>query len=308
MSAITKVWMLGQVVVAPGDGAEATINQIQDYRPDPGFEVALHTGDGKVDFDFAAIMRQAPRLGFTTTAIARALTVSGLSAYSMAAGMDFYFQRIAHGGTRTGSSTSQKLTAAKGILVPTSIDATDGAIAAINYESAVTSADGTTAPLTIGTGATLPAHTATDQVYTVGPASINGTAIEGVQSIRISFGLQLIVKGGDGHAYPTFAGIVRRQPTISIRSHDLSYLASSSYYAAQGSTDSLVYLRKVAKNGIRVADATAEHLKFSVDDGLVTVRPFGGQDGAEQMTEFLIQPTFDGTNDVIAINTASAIA
>ncbi|HEX8914418.1 MAG TPA: hypothetical protein VF796_18870 [Humisphaera sp.] len=308
MSAITKVWMLGAVVVAPGDGAEATINQVQGYEPDPGFELLVHTGDGQTDMAFAAIMQQSPRVGFSTTAVARALAVSALSGASLSAGMDIWFQRVAHGGTRTGGSTSLKLSSAKGLLVPMFVEAAQGGPATIHYTAVITSADGTTIPFTATASQALPSFALADEVFTVGPASLNGTAVEGVQSVRVDLGFQVLTKAGDGHAYPTFAGIARRQPTISIRTLDVSALASGNFSAAQTATDSVVYLRKLAKNGTRVGDATAQHVKFTVDDGIFVTRPFGGQDGQEQMTEILIQPTWDGTNDVVAINTASAIA
>jgi hypothetical protein len=80
-------------------------------------------------------------------------------------------------------------------------------------------------------------------------------------------------------------------------------------YVAQSSTDSLVYLRKIQQNGIRVADATTEHISASIDDGLVTIRSVSASnadnDGAA--IEVMIEPNSDGTNPILALSTTTAI-
>ncbi len=301
---ISNLWMLGPVVVAAGQ-----INQIKSYAPDPGIETILECSDGQVDYNFAAVMMQSPRLDFSTTAIARGLAIAGISGYAVAAAADFWFQRIAAGGTRSGGLTSYKVSGTKGLLVPTSIECEDSRQPAVlNFSLILISADGTAAPIAITANQTMPAITAADQLFVNGPVSINGTLVEGIKRTRIDFGIETIVEHGSGEGYPTFVGITRRRPTISFRTTDVTFLGSSAFFVAQGATDSAVYLRKVQKNGLRVADITAEHIKFSVDDGLISVRSVGGGgEGDPQMSEVTIEPTWDGVNDVVAVSTASAI-
>lgn len=304
---ISNLWMLGPVVTPGGQ-----INQIKSYQPDPGIETLLECSDGQVDYNYAAVMMQSPKLSFETTAIARALALSGFAGLAIAAATDFWFQKIAPGGTRTGGLTSFKMTGTKGILIPTSLECEDKQPARLNMDLVLISADGLTAPIAVtlpgALGSTLPAITAADQMFVNGPISVNGTAVEGVKSTRVDFGFQLVVEHGSGEAYPTFVGIRKRQPRITFRTTDVTLLAAGAFVAAQGATDSVVYLRKMAQNGTRVPDATAEHIKFSIDDGMIYKTTVGGGSEEEpQMSQVTIEPTWDGTNDVVALSTASAI-
>lgn len=300
---ISNLYLLGPIVTGGGQ-----INQIQDYKPDWGIQELLHCGDGQVDYQFAAVAFQAPKLDFTTTALARALAIAGINGYSIAAAFDFYFQKIAQGGTRTGGASSVKMSGAKGMLVPMSISCQDNQPARLDLSAQFVSSDGAVVPLAQTSGQTMPTITATDQVFFNGPISANGTLIEGVKDTQIEFGLELIVEHGSGEGYPTFVGIRRRQPRITFKTTDVTTFGSSNGFVAQGATDSAVYLRKLLKNGLRTPDATAEHIKIAIDDGLLYTRTIGGgSDDDPQMTEGVFVPTWDGTNDVLAISTASAI-
>jgi hypothetical protein len=300
---ISKLFMLGPVVTAAGQ-----INQIQSYNFDPGVETVKHMSDGGVDPNLIGVMQQSPKLQFVTTAIKRALDIAGISGYSVAAAADLYFQKIAQGGTRTGSTTSLKLTGTKGILCPLSLSCQDKSYAQLSMALAFQSTDGTTAPLAADSAATMATPTAADQLYTLGPIKLNGTEVEGIKDVNIDFGIDLIVEHGSGEAYPTFIGIKTRAPSITFKCTDPTLLSTSgAYYVAQGATDSLVYLRKMASNGTRVADATASHIQASIDDGIIHVRQIDGGTEDVQMSEVTIEPTFDGTNTIIAITTAIAI-
>lgn len=301
--AITKMYMLGPVVVAAGQ-----VNQIQEYAVDPGIETVAHSSDGQVDNNLVAVLQQSPRFGFTTTAIKRGLDIAGIGGYAVAASADLYFQAIAQAGVRSGGTTSFRLRGATGLLIPQTLQASHKQYAKLTMALVLISADGEAAPFT-GTGSVaMPTVTAADQLYTVGPAYLNGTEVEGVQDTTVDFGLDLVVEGGSGSAYPTFVGIKRRQPTITLRTTDPTLLGTTGYFDAQGATDSLFYFRKVAVNGTRVPAATAGHIKIAVDDGMFVCRPPGGDTDNPQMNEMVITPTWDGTNDVLAISTAAAIA
>lgn len=300
---ISKLYMLGPVVVAAGQ-----INQIVDYQPDAGTEVLKHYSDGQSDPNFAAVILQSPRLTFNTTALKRALDIAGYSPYAIAANADFWFQRIAQGGIRAGGTTSLRIRGTKGMLVPQQLMCSDKAFARLQMAMAYISTDGTTAPVTASDAQTLPTITATDQLFTIGPIMINGTEVEGIKDVTVDFGMDLVVEHGSGEAYPTFVGVRTRQPVITFRTTDPTLLASDGYFAAQGATDSTVYFRKVTKNGTRVANATEEHIKIAIDDGIIHVRaPGGGASEDTQMAEVVIEPTWDGTNDTLALSTAAAI-
>ena len=154
-----------------------------------------------------------------------------------------------------------------------------------------------------------PEITPADQAFTTGPVKINGTVLEGIQRISVNFGLQLKIIGGSGCPFPEFIAIQARQPKITIQSTHVDFATESGMglYVPQNSTDSLVYLKKIAQGGVRVADATTEHISFSIDDGMVTITEASGDQGGGAIN-VLIEPTFDGTNAILAVSTATAIS
>lgn len=299
---LSTAHVLGVVTCSGGQ-----INQITSRSINPGIESMIETNDGLVDPSFAAVMFQRPMASFSTTAIARALGYAGISALSVSATpVELWFQQVAAGGTRLTGANSTKFGFARGILCPKSIDASnDSGAATIDYEMAAVSVDGTTSPLTMAIGQTMPSIVTDREYFTVGPLSVNGTAIPGIQSTKIDLGISVAVEGGDGHAYPTLSYIESRRVVCTFRTKTINILDTIGFFAAQGTTDSVFYLRKVAAGGTRVADATAQHIRFTVDEGMISVSDVGGE---KAEAEIRIECTYDGTNDALAINTAAAIA
>lgn len=296
-----KVFTLGCVVTSAGQ-----INQIQESSVDTGIEEYLAIGDGKVDPDYVAALLVAPKITFRTTAVSRALGYCGLGGLAVSTAADFYFRQFAAAGTREAAK-SVKVTLGYGLIVPTILEA-DQRSASITYEAIARSNDGTTAPLATTVNQSMPALTAADQLFVAGPANINGTAVDSVVSTRVEFNYDIVSVASDGSAYPGFVAIRKRPASITLTSYDLELLnVLGTPGAAQGATDSLVYLRKCAQNGTRVAAATAEHIKISIDDGRVSVRRISASEDGEGQAEIRITPTWDGTNDLLAISPAAAI-
>src|SRR5207244_731271 len=73
-----------------------------------------------------------------------------------------------------------------------------------------------------------------------------------------------------------------------------------------GHTATAIYLRKRAAGGTFTADATAEHIKFTAA-GMPIVEGFDGSGNALDDVTVHFPLKFDGTNNPIVINTASAI-
>jgi len=306
---ITKLFTLGCVVF---DSTQ--INQIESVNINPGLETLFYQSDGQVDPTYVAVMSQRPALSFTTSAITRALAVSGMSCANVTTAMDAWFQKYAPGGTRLTGANSTKFTFAKGMLCPTQITARQGGHATISYSLSAISADGTTSPLSITAATTMPTLLDADQMFTVGPAKINGTTLTGITSITFDTGIRPVLLNSDGEAYDTFVAVNDRRPRITMRSKHADFASESGmgFVVGQSATDSLVWLRKVLEGGTRVPNGTTEHIRFSIDDGLITIQEAsadhggeGGGDGAE--IEVIIEPSFDGTNDIVAISTAAAI-
>jgi len=286
------------------------LNQMQSLSLDAGAEYFTGRSPGVVDPQFMAQRGQQAKIGFSTSAVKSALTLAGIGSVQVTAGAeaDFYMQRLSAGGGYASGSVHQRWRVASGILSLKSLKASHDALATADFDVLCLSASGND-PIVVTGGQALPAGSpAFSEAYVAGPVSLNGTAIGGVQSITIDTGLKTFELGADGEFATTFAGYTERAPKITIRAINCDALTTFGFAAvAQSATDSVIYLRKVASGGKRVADATAEHIKLSIDDGIMIVKSSAPKAGEPAEIEVEIMPAWDGTNAVIAINTASAI-
>jgi hypothetical protein len=175
------------------------------------------------------------------------------------------YQIRANLSTFGGSGDHYKLSGTNGLVVPTSFTLPAGGDATVALECVFLSADGDTIPVAVNTAQSLTAE-AFQAKYSLGPVSVNGTVIPNVTNATVTPGIELQVQFYRFN-YATDAFIVRRRPVIEITTHDLPTL--SSLGAGWGTGTALVaYARKRSTTGF-VADATAQHVKFSFADGVV---------------------------------------
>ncbi len=292
--------------------SDVLIDQITDQSVDAGIAEMILGGAGEVYNRFVAVQGQAPCVGFTTTKIKTALDKCGAVGLALGADpanvLEMYFQAVAEGGTREGAGSHLKLSINEGLLVPRSIEAPHGDRAVLTYEGIATW-DGTHDPIVLLAGQSLPGTPAVDEVFTAGPVKINNAALTAIQNISIGFGISEMVVAGDGEVWPSFVAIQNIQPIVTITTLDVLALNT---FGLEGSAqdeihDSVIYLRKIAKGGTRVADATEQHISFIVDEGRITTRTVGGSHGVPLMAIVQITPTYDGSNAPLAIDTTAAI-
>ena len=309
--AVTTLHTLSHIVVDV-DGTDFNIYQIGDQSYNANLEQLIQGGDGQVDSTFVAVGGQAPTMSFTTTDIKKVLDNTGISglaiAPSVGTGVSAWLQKIAEGGTRTGGSNNIKLLMAKGMIVPRTLTAGHNVPATIGVDL-IASYNLTALPFVISGSAAITGTPTTADLWTCGKCVINGTVINGVQSITIDFGLQIIQQGSDGIVYPTFVAVQSRQPMITIECVDATALTTFGLSGvAQSATDSVIYLRKIDEGGTRVADATETHISFTIDEGHVFVESISGGHNDPASVSITLTPTWDGSNDIIVIDTTAAIA
>lgn len=305
--AVTELFVLSGVNIEP---ASLVLNGIVDSRFEDGVEDLALAPDGLVDPTFLATFQQNPRITVESANIAAALGAIGISGLKMtgAVGTKFYFSQVEAGGTRKTGSEHLSLQMIAGMLIPLTLTARQGAEARFAF-AAAPQYDGTNDPIIIAVSQALPSIAAFTTAFTVGPVSINGSALAGVQETRVDFGLDLFTSYGDGDIWPTLVAIRRRAPSITIRCTKMSAINTFGLVgAAQGETDSIIYFRKKADGGANVANATAEHVSLTIADGKINCRTLGGGVDEEAAAETVITPKWDGTNAIIAVSTATAIA
>jgi hypothetical protein len=304
--ATTKMFTLGVAVIGANQ-----INQIESSSVAVGLAEALNYGSGAVSPRFAGIMAQQATVTLSTTGIKKALTACPLLTGIALTDADLYFQQIAQGATRESGAKSLRARTELGLGVVRTLAVQHGGFAMLDIELHGRSTDGIVSPLTIEKEQTMPADARLEEKFTLGPVSIAGTALTGVQSVSLSTGIALNMGASDGEVFSTFIGIMAVEPRITITTVNPEPIADvtiGQFRSAKQTTNTTsFYLRKMLHGGTRVPVATAEHIKFTVSEGLVMARTLGGSDRGAVIEEFEIVPIDDGTNATVIVNTAIAV-
>ncbi len=217
-----------------------------------------------------------------------------------------FLKKKALAGTHTAGANHYRVRLANGMIIPQSISASNDGPAEVTYAVIGYSTDGSTSPLSITGSTALPTTPAYDSAHTVGPVKINGSTYTGITKIDINFGIQEILMAADGEVYDTWISLQERTMTVSVTSIDAGLFNTLGIIgAAQGATDSLVYLRSCTIDGTRDADISATHLKASIDQGYIRPDSLSVSQGNPYEFSFVIECTYDGTNLPIALSVAA---
>ena len=275
------------------------IDQIVDQDLDAGVDEIVMGSDGSVYPTFAAVPSARPLGSFTTTAISTALTAIGVEGYGNAdAAVTLFYQALLNYGTRGGSSLHTKATIAGALILPRTLSADQGAAARLACDIIPISSDGSTMPIAWTVDQTLAGAPTADELYTVGACSLNGSDVDGVQSVNIDFGIQEILLAGKGLPYASFGAKMRIAPTIRIRSLNMELMNSfkTPGLAVAGVTNATI--RQIVQGGV----GNGVTKTFTVAEGRITaVRGPATQDG-EATCELMVTVTDNGSNDPIALS------
>lgn len=290
----------------------ATYSQITDSRVNPGIQMMHGFPAGHPEPLFSCVADSRPEVTFVTTQIDTVLgeaTAANMFCADLSGGnTDLYLRQVASNATRIAAATSAhtRLRASNAMMVLQSISAPHNAEATANVRL-LCIYDGTNEPI-VPTGSTaLSGTSAANSYFCAGPVAINGSAVPGVQQIDIDFGHTLIESGGDGEVWWTFAAVQEIRPSITIRTLTATSLTSLGIVGS-ALASFVVYLRKYAENGTRIANGTEQHIAFAGTSGIVTVDEVSGGGNEPVMTMIRITPTAaDADNRAIAVDTAAAI-
>lgn len=285
------------------------LSQISNARLTPDIQTIIAQSAGLSFPLFTGNMSTNPSVSFDCTQVKTILDLSGALASIIdlsGANTDLYFKKIADLGRRVAdnSSAHMRFRMSQAFLSLQSITAGHASEASASCLLGTTY-DGSNNPLVPAGSQTLSGTPTSAQHFVAGPVVLNTVQLPGVESITIDFGRQLIQLGGDGELYTTFAACGSYSPVITVRCTEHAWAT----YGLNGTalTAMSVYLRKVATTG-RVADGTAEHVKFTATSGLITVDESSG--GANDPSMTTVRITLVGANattEPIAVDTASAI-
>lgn len=284
------------------------IGGITDMSGTPGVQALVQGASGAAVPSYGGIMMQDARINLTTLQIAQMIGLCGVAGYAPSTSADFAFQLNAPSGTRSG--TYRKLGAYGSFVVPRRLSLAQNREATLTVEVfAFGGASLSNGPFSVGTGSLSWTQAITEK-FTLGPMEINGTAIE-PQSIDLDFGLNVEVDTNSGTPWNLGAHVESWAPKIDIVTFDQTLLDTFLPGAAGGAAVTLVefFAQKVSEGGgHRVAAATAEHVKFTLTDGLAYVSDAGGGHGAKVPMTVRVEGVYDGTNAILQVDTTAAIA
>ena len=280
------------------------IDGVSDQGIDPGNQIIRPEVDGQVDPRAIFTGTTDPVIDIQTQSIAAALAKITYDGLLLIAANDatLFCQKAEHGGTRGGALKHLKLEVKAGVVIPVSVSASVETPATLAFRI-VAADDLTNDPFVFTALQSLAGTPNAVEEFFAGPVKLNNVALEGVQDIAVEFGISLRMRRAAGIAAPVHLSIRRRVSGIRITTDDAK-VASDFVNAVAIATATHVYLRKGSVGG-RVAEATAEHVKFTVAAGAIVCESIAG---ADQMGVISILPIWDGTNAAIAIDTAAAIA
>lgn len=285
---------------------DTDISGIQSLNVNNDVGSVYGDGSGLVDPKMIATMAQGGGMSFDSLDLATVLSTIDLDGFVINATNTFkmYFEKYEEGGTL--ASAGELMTVNKGLAVINSINASQGSEATISV-SVVPTWDGTNDPIVNSSAA--PSGTISENIkFTLGKVKLNGSFIE-PQSISLDYGYDLITRGKDGDVFPSHVGIRRRVPTITIETLDLGELTTYLNKGVPMAGDNYFFFRKLSTASVaRVADATEEHIKFTINQGQIINGGAGGSKGSEATTSLILKPTWDGSNNILVYDTTAAIA
>jgi len=303
---VSKLYKMYQVNINNVSPVDFPATQSVDHSG--GVQSVMFDGGGQIDRTGIATLFSDQRLSFQTTDIKALLDVAGINGKKLVTPTDFlsvFWQQYDQAGTIKSGSNHLKILVNEGLLLPRNIAVSQGSEASISAES-IPTFDGTNDPLVVSDSEPLATRVNASQLWTLGKATINGVDIE-IQSLNIDFGIQEIALGGDGDVFNTFVAIDKRDPVITFDTTDISKLTTFNHVGSNPGGTFVCYLRKLAAGGTRVANGTAEHIKFTLNDYQIIPSNTAGAKDGQTITSYTVKPVFDGSNNIIVVSTASTI-
>lgn len=315
--AVSKRWTNWAVILdTTAQGlTEVVLDGVQSVELNSALRTGVFGSDGSVYNSFGALVSGAPAVRLSTTDLKTLFDACGITGMAVDNdgdndGVRIYWQRMAAGGTRDAAAagTHVETIIANGLMVLRSLELSHQSPAVASAEIFARK-ESSTAPLAFDEAANLTSgvNPASDVQWTLGKVTLNATDLEGLSSVSLDFGVQVLPDAKDSDIYPTFLSIARIQPVLTIRGAHIDITGTLTedgvYYTA---SQVVFYAKKRSEGGTFVADGTAEHIKFTMGKCRVDWESVGS-DPKEINMRITPWDTPGGTAP-LAINTASAIS
>lgn len=248
-------------------GSAFTLGSINEVQANFNMEVLSNFPGGHIAPMCIANLLQQPQIRVTTPEIDTVLAAVPVNGYA----------------TTNDSYLYQKLATATGTVARATTSHTRHVLSAVttywttvnlqhNQESTlelmvVPVWDGSADIIAPSGSVALTGNLACNPRYGAGPVSINGTAINGIQSIEWSSGAQVQILGASSEVWPTSVSIQRVAPMCRIVTTDIQLATIGIAGTALDETNGLIGWARRHKS----ADASTHHIKGQILNGIVHV-------------------------------------
>lgn len=289
-------------------------SKLTNVRWNKGIESLVERPAGHPHPMFRANLSQKPVLSFTTSELSILLAAIGVGGAAVGSTATYWKVAAATGSVARATTSHKKITIASSIGHFTTIRLPhNGKAEADVVLTAIY--DGVNDPFVYAASQALSGNLAAGLHFGCGPVYLNNTLVPGVKEITIESGVQLIQEGDASEEFDTFVGIEMTAPKVTVRFLNQVNLATYGLRgtALDGTNGIKFFARKFCGNtsgGIsRVADGTAEHIKFQGILGSIVPQETAG-DGSGLLTDTLVAELVASSDSVVplVITTGSAIS
>ena len=285
---------------------------IREEAVDLGLNVSWGGGSGDAYDTMISLLGARPSLAISTTDLKTFIDKVGLYYAAVASGAVFtsYWTKTEDGGANASGSVHEKRIINKGLLAVSQIEADDEDIARLGFGVFATY-DGTNDPIALSASSALGAAGNITARWTLGPVELMGTQLEGVQSVTITPGVAVDVRRADGFKWPRHSSCRVTGAMIEIRTLDASAQRTFGIDGTVLSGDGAeIWLRKLGSGAAPVANATAEHIKFSIAAarGMVVPGVASGSHPDDVASGVTVYGLYNVTGPVLPITVNTAIA
>jgi hypothetical protein len=287
-----------------------TLTQLDDVQPAHNYQDLTEFAAGQVGPQFTGTHLASPDNRFSSTQLKAILDVCIAGKYNVirdlsGGNVDVEFKAGENRGTRIADASLAHIRgrmANNAAICWESFAARMGGTVSLRCRIVAVQVGGND-PLIFTNSLALTASSDVTQLYTLGPVKINGTFLSAVQEVDWANNLQYEEIADSGEPFPTYFGVMRLAPVLTVRTRDLSVVST---FGTRGTALSALsqFLRKKLVSDINEADATAVHIALTATTGTVKARQISGN-----MAEVQVHLRQSAQNVApFSISTTSAIA
>jgi hypothetical protein len=191
-----------------------TVMAATDLRLSANIASQVYQHSGNLFPSVAVLSGAIPRIAFKTP-IKDALTVIGTGLLALT-NLDFMLAKFSNSTfIKATTSVHTKWNASSGCAYISGWSIGQGGICLADVDVVPLSTDGTTHPLTRSDNNAMLTLSSEPILHTLGPLSVNGSVITGLNQLSVAMNHTLDVRVSDGDLYPRNAALLAGSPTIT---------------------------------------------------------------------------------------------